>query len=60
MEELIKVLQDINHSLIGIRASLGAIGLYLFFMLCFKDMGNGAKDAIHNLENKITNLFKKF
>ena len=53
MEELIKVLQDINHSLIGIRVSLGAISLYLLFMLCFKDMGNGAKDILRNIRDKI-------
>ena len=53
MEELIKVLQDINHSLIGIRVSLGAISLYLLFMLFFKDMGNGAKEGLKEVAKEL-------
>ena len=53
MDELIAILQRINDNLTGIRTSLLMIGLYLGFMLFFKDMGNGAKDAIRSLRDKI-------
>ena len=53
MGELIQVLQDINNSLIGIRFSIEAIGLYLLFMLFFKDMGNGAKEGLKEVAKEL-------
>ena len=53
MDELIAILQRINDNLTGIRTALLIIGLYLSFMLFFKDMGNGARNAIDSLKDKI-------
>ena len=54
MDDLIAVLQRIAENLSGIRIALSFIGMYLAFMLFFKDMGNGAKDAIRSLKDKIS------
>ena len=54
MDYLIAVLQRIAENLSGIRIALSFIGMYLAFMLFFKDMGNGAKDAIRSLKDKIS------
>ena len=53
MEELTAVFQKIADDISGIRISLAIISMYLALMLFFKDMGNGAKDAIKSLKNKI-------
>ena len=53
MEELTAVLQRIDENLSGIRVALSIISLYIALMLFFKDMGNGAKDAIRSLRDKI-------
>jgi hypothetical protein len=54
MDELITILQRINDNLTGIRTALLLIGLYLSLMLFLKDMGNGARNAIDSLKDKIS------